>query len=38
MGFGGRRGQRQLFQGNKGLKMSGTGEQKKLCGTGNIGN
>ena len=27
-----------LFQGNKGLKIKGTGEQRQFWGTGNIGN
>ena len=30
--------QGHLFQGNKGLKMRGTGEQKQFWGTGNLRN
>ena len=37
-GFWGTKEQVHLFQGNKGLKMRGTGEQRQFWETGNIGN
>ena len=37
-GFWGNRGIRQFFQGNKSLKLKGTGERRQFWGTGNIEN